>query len=560
MPACAPDAIDYVEAHGTGTALGDPIEMHALKSVFAERDRPLHVGSVKTNIGHPEAAAGVAGLIKAVGMLRNQALPPTLHFKKLNPHIDLGGVDIRVPTELTETEIRAVGVSSFGFSGTNAHIVLERAEPAMPAPAEAKPAKLLISSRTEQGLRELIALYREHFAKTTDSFADISHTAAIGRARLPWWVAVDSAEALATAVPSNAPLPTLPPTTGRKVRLPITPFQRERFWIDGAVEASSAAVAVVEVDERLPPLLGRKLSLPFSTESRWEAAVSTRHPALGFLAEHTVNGSVVLPASAYVEMILAALPGTSIVELEITAPLVLSDDARLVQTIVSDGRFRIASCAADGGDPQLHASGRTQPRAAPPLAIAPLAAGTPLPADDLYAAMARRGVVHGPAFRLLGDVRRVEGTAVATLREAADESALQHPSGAARFGAAARGGGAAGLRRRGHGARRHRPPVAVPPACARRDRAGARPSRGRRGAGRHHRQRQGRRGAGDRAAPLPPGAVAGVRARLLSHRLARRAAGREPGPAGLPAAAGRAGRAPERRRPTSRGRARHRRL
>ena len=63
-------------------------------------------------------------------MLRNQALPPTLHFKKLNPHIELGGVDIRVPTELTETEIRAVGVSSFGFSGTNAHIVLERAEPA----------------------------------------------------------------------------------------------------------------------------------------------------------------------------------------------------------------------------------------------------------------------------------------------------------------------------------------------------------------------------------------------------------------------------------------------
>src|SRR6185312_5313879 len=416
----APDAIDYIEAHGTGTALGDPIEMHALKSVFAKRDRPLHVGSVKTNIGHTEAAAGVAGLIKAVAMLRNQALPPTLHFKKLNPHIDLGGVDIRVPTELTETEIRAVGVSSFGFSGTNAHIVLERAEPAVPVPAEAKPAKLLISSRTEQGLRELIALYRRHLAETTDGFADICHTAAIGRARLPWWVAVDSPAALAAAVPSNAPPPALPPTAGRKVRLPVTPFQRERFWIDGAVEASSATVAAAEVDERLPPLLGRKLSLPFSTESRWEATVSTRHPVLGFLAEHKVNGSVVLPASAYVEMILAAQPGVSIVELEITAPLVLSDNApRLVQTIVSDGQFRIASCAADGGDPQLHASGRTQPCAAPPLAIAPLAVGAPLPADDLYAAMAHRGVVHGPAFRLLDDVRRVEGAAVATLREVA---------------------------------------------------------------------------------------------------------------------------------------------
>ncbi|MBN8926446.1 MAG: polyketide synthase, partial [Rhodospirillales bacterium] len=122
-----PESVDYVEAHGTGTALGDPIEMHALKSVFASRRRPLHVGSVKTNIGHTEAAAGVAGLIKAIQMLRHQALPPTLHFKRLNPHIDLGGVDIRVPTALAEAEIRAVGVSSFGFSGTNAHIVLERA-------------------------------------------------------------------------------------------------------------------------------------------------------------------------------------------------------------------------------------------------------------------------------------------------------------------------------------------------------------------------------------------------------------------------------------------------
>jgi amino acid adenylation domain-containing protein len=424
----APDAIDYIEAHGTGTALGDPIEMHALKSVFAKRDRPLHVGSVKTNIGHTEAAAGVAGLIKAVAMLRNQALPPTLHFKKLNPHIDLGDVDIRVPTELTDADIRAVGVSSFGFSGTNAHIVLERAEPATPAPAQVGPAKLVISARTEQGLRALIQSYRDHLAGTTDNFGDIAHTAAIGRARLPWWVAVDSAEALATAVPTNSPLPKLPPTSGRKVRLPATPFQRERFWIDGAVEASSAAVAV-EVDERLPPLLGRKLSLPFSTESRWEAAVSTRHPALGFLAEHQVNGSVVLPASAYVEMILAALPGLSIAELEITAPLVLSDEPRLLQTIVgADNRFRIASCAADA-DPQLHASGRTQPRTAPPLPTQPLAVGTPLPADDLYGAMARRGVVHGPAFRLLDAVRRVEGTAVATLREAADESRFSiHPA------------------------------------------------------------------------------------------------------------------------------------
>ena len=106
--------------------------MHALTSVFADRSRPLLVGSVKTNIGHAEAAAGVAGLIKAVQMLRHQALPPTLHFRRLNPHIDLRIGGIRVPTTLTPAPIDAIGVSSFGFSGTNAHIVLQR------APAEAK--------------------------------------------------------------------------------------------------------------------------------------------------------------------------------------------------------------------------------------------------------------------------------------------------------------------------------------------------------------------------------------------------------------------------------------
>ncbi len=188
----SPDQIDYVEAHGTGTSLGDPIEMHALKAVFAGRTRPLHVGTVKTNIGHTEAASGVAGLIKAVLILQHQALPPSLHFRRLNPHIDAAGIDFRVPTELIPMPIEAIGVSSFGVSGTNAHIVLGAAPPAPPvaaAPPSARPV-LLISARTREALVELIARYRAFLAATSDSFADICHTAAIGRARLPWWVAV----------------------------------------------------------------------------------------------------------------------------------------------------------------------------------------------------------------------------------------------------------------------------------------------------------------------------------------------------------------------------------
>ncbi|MDR3538264.1 MAG: polyketide synthase [Acetobacteraceae bacterium] len=127
------DAVDAIEAHGTGTVLGDPLELHALASVFRGRTRPLTVGSVKTNIGHTAAAAGVAGLIKAVLMLRAQAAPPVVHFRAMNPHVTLDGVPVEVPTALMPRALGCVGVSSFGFSGTNAHVVVQR------APAEILP-------------------------------------------------------------------------------------------------------------------------------------------------------------------------------------------------------------------------------------------------------------------------------------------------------------------------------------------------------------------------------------------------------------------------------------
>ena len=152
----APDTIDAIEAHGTGTSLGDPIEMHALASVFAGRSRPLSVGSVKTNIGHTEAAAGVAGLIKAVLMLRHQAVPASLHFKQLNPHIELGGVPIEVPTATRAMALGRIGVSSFGFSGTNAHVVLEQAPARSPAMADPRPAQVLaLAARDPAGTRRL---------------------------------------------------------------------------------------------------------------------------------------------------------------------------------------------------------------------------------------------------------------------------------------------------------------------------------------------------------------------------------------------------------------------
>jgi len=185
-----PGDVGYVETHGTGTPLGDPIEVGALGNVFAKgRDPadPLAIGSVKTNIGHLEAAAGIAGLIKVVLMLGRREIPPHLHFVKPSPHIDWAGLPITVPTRVTPwggAGARLIaGVSSFGFSGTNAHVVLE-APPSSTAPAQQQqghPLQLLVlSARDDAALRELAAQY----AARLDGEADVTsicQTASIGR-------------------------------------------------------------------------------------------------------------------------------------------------------------------------------------------------------------------------------------------------------------------------------------------------------------------------------------------------------------------------------------------
>ncbi len=209
-----PSDIDAIEAHGTGTALGDPIEMHALRSVFAgDRARPLAVGSAKTNIGHTEAAAGIAGLIKAVLMLRHQQVAPSLHFTRLNPHIDLTGARIDVPTRLEPAPLRHVGVSSFGFSGTNAHIVLGAAPEAATA-ADPRPAHVLpISARDPAALTALVARWQDALAAPGADLPALARTAASGRAALPRRIAITArdaataAEALRTAEATTAGRP-----------------------------------------------------------------------------------------------------------------------------------------------------------------------------------------------------------------------------------------------------------------------------------------------------------------------------------------------------------------
>ncbi len=306
----APADIDAIEAHGTGTALGDPVELHALAAIFGQgRTRPLRVGSLKTNIGHTAAAAGVAGLIKAVLMLDRGAVPPSLHFRRLNPHVDLGAAPIEVPTALVAEAPRRVGVSGFGFSGTNAHLVLEAA-PRLPA---------------------------------------------------------------------------------RRTPPPPTPLQRHIF---PRLRAATPETALFP---------GRVIDSP--AEARQVEAVLDL-ALLPWLADHRVQGRVVVPGAVMIALLLAAAPPgtTALTDIAFAEPVVLeAAPVRLVVLGEADGALRVASRAGSGW--LTHATARV---AAP---AAPLALAAPPPATtDTRAAwiahLAALGIDIGPAFQGIARIAR----------------------------------------------------------------------------------------------------------------------------------------------------------
>ncbi|MCC6793695.1 MAG: SDR family NAD(P)-dependent oxidoreductase [Candidatus Hydrogenedentes bacterium] len=182
--------VGYIEAHGTGTSLGDPIEVDSLKAVLLKDrflDNTCVLGSVKTNIGHLEAAAGIAGLIKAALVLKHGTIPAHLHLKQVNPLIELNGTPMRIATqqEAWDVEKRIAGVSSFGFGGANAHVILE----AQPVSREVAPAEverplhvLALSAQSDDALKSIATTYAESIEAL--SFADVCYSANTGRAHL----------------------------------------------------------------------------------------------------------------------------------------------------------------------------------------------------------------------------------------------------------------------------------------------------------------------------------------------------------------------------------------
>jgi myxalamid-type polyketide synthase MxaD len=196
-----PATVDYVEAHGTGTSAGDPVELGALGAIVGTgrpSDRPCIVGSVKTNIGHTEAAAGLAGLMKVVLAMRHSTIPASLHFEQPNPSVPWSELGLRVSSESMPWPTRPgpalAGVSAFGITGTNAHVVLESAPGLTPRQSPCVPSRprvFTISARSAASLADAARRYDSLLGDSSDEqFAEIAFTAATRREHLDYRLAV----------------------------------------------------------------------------------------------------------------------------------------------------------------------------------------------------------------------------------------------------------------------------------------------------------------------------------------------------------------------------------
>uniref|UniRef100_UPI000A7E2BE3 SDR family NAD(P)-dependent oxidoreductase n=2 Tax=Streptomyces TaxID=1883 RepID=UPI000A7E2BE3 len=423
-----PDSISYVEAHGTATRLGDPVEVSALTDAF-RRGTPdtgfCAIGSLKSNVGHLDAAAGVAGVIKTALMLRHRSLVPTLNFERPNPAIDFAATPFYVSTETApwtaEGPLRA-GVSSFGIGGTNAHAVLEEAPRPLPTDPSPRDEQLLVlSAKTATALETLTDALADHLDRHPDTdLADTAYTLALGRQAHRYRRAVvcaDRADAVRALRERSAPgcmtgdgeVPgeqrTFTPGAElagralldavrtawlrgadvdwpafygderrRRVPLPTYPFEGRRIWLDPETPSPDGP-ASVQAAERAPralhPLLGANVST--LAEHRYTTSLTGDE---FYLADHRVNGEPIMPAVGHLEMARAAAHlalsrvgagGVSLSRVSFERPLSFAGGPRTVDirlTPHGDGaRFAVTGGAGDGtGGPDVFARGELAPR------------------------------------------------------------------------------------------------------------------------------------------------------------------------------------------------------
>jgi acyl transferase domain-containing protein/acyl carrier protein/SAM-dependent methyltransferase len=414
-----PADVSYIEAHGTGTSLGDPIEITGLTQAFAELFRrrgaamPAEphcaIGSAKTNIGHLEAAAGVAGILKVVLSMQHGRLPRLLNFTALNPYIELQGSPFFVLSESRPwTGPRIAGVSSFGFGGVNAHVVLEHYDMAAPA-ATPGPHLIVLSARNDDRLRAMAARLADALTPETN-LAAAAYTLRAGREPMESRLAmnVSSIDELRARlrrfaadgvidgdVSAAVDWSSVPATPGRRIPLPSYPFGGTRHWVTPRRRAVNA----------LHPLIDRNEST--LTEVCF---TTTLDAGRNWLRDHVINGARVLPGVVYLEMARAAArlaepnaPVAALANVTWHRPLVVAASPVTVSIRLSrEAQGAGFSISTEDG---LHASGTVRygafAAAVVDLTDIQRRCHSSWNVADVFAQFARRGLQYGESFRAL---------------------------------------------------------------------------------------------------------------------------------------------------------------
>jgi acyl transferase domain-containing protein/acyl carrier protein/short-subunit dehydrogenase/ubiquinone/menaquinone biosynthesis C-methylase UbiE len=431
--------IDYVEAHGTGTTLGDPIEVAGLAAAFAatQSDAVCPIGTVKSSIGHLEAAAGMAGLAKVLLQFRHTTLAPTLLHGASNPGIDFAAARLRLVTAAepwrprrADTTLTA-GISSFGAGGANAHLIVEAPPPVAATMPAGGPFGFVVSARTLEQLQAYADRLCRYFGQTGAQIADVARTLQLGREAMPvrlGFVASSLAEAaerltrwrsgeagavdLHVPADEDAPVPGWDANAGleasvsawvrgapvawgvldlagRRTVVPPRPFMRRRYW-PKTVGASAPARGVAEM---------------------------TLDPSMPVVDHHRVGGKALVPAALLLAL-TREVAGGALSDVVLHRPGEVADGQLVLRTLRDGAALRVET-----GDGAVLLTAQAAD-AEPILPIkAPGGGGTLSPADA-YRRFVALGIDYGPSFRRLGPLAADGEVAEAEIRPADREIAV----------------------------------------------------------------------------------------------------------------------------------------
>ena len=425
-----PAQVELLEAHGTGTPLGDPIEMAAAQAVYVDgvaRQTPLWMSSVKTNIGHAEAAAGIAGLIKAVLCLQHGMIVPHLHFTQLNPEVKVDPALLRIPTSAQPWQgdgIKYAAVSSFGFSGTNVHVVLQSAPAPAQSPSRAEPpAGLRISAASHTALVGLMRVFRDALADLPpEQFAEF-RAQVWRRAELRHTQIIDAATPAAAVAAIDRVLSEFGVTPGGSTstpaltggRAPTYPFERQRFWLNPPANKRRAA----PLGLRLGPKDGRQIVY----------AVDYAQQPPFRLEDHLVHGKPVVPAAAHLALIVGMLDDLrgkqtwQLVDVLCEEPLVVDDDHGVVRYQFSrlpegEAGYSVEVLSDESGRTRRHLRGHAHAAAVSPKAVAAPASDQALARIDggsFYNRLYSPEIRLAHTFRSITSIEQYVGHAVAEI-------------------------------------------------------------------------------------------------------------------------------------------------